>query len=353
MRHTRRRLGILAIALVICFSSAVQGAPHCKEETLEACLTREFSGVVIVIRQGQVVLRAAYGESASGVPNELADRYRIGSLSKTFTGAAAHDLASQGRLDLDAPVHDSLPQFPDMTITSRQLLEHTAGLGDFSQADWKRLLLDPPSRADVLAMALAVKRGRPGRFRYSNAGYVILAAVLERVAGEPIESLVQRTILVPLGLAHTGFATLDADIAQLSVGHDARGRPDTTPYHYDGIAAIGGMYSTLDDLLVWARIQTDPSQRSATFVSRPSGWATGERFERRAQWHAGLTNSHAAFVLRFRDEDSLIVALSNRGGEPAKLGPLVKIVAQEFFSDKPPGANQGPSAAGSIKLRQQ
>ncbi|MCZ7562801.1 MAG: serine hydrolase [Burkholderiales bacterium] len=149
---------------------------------------------------------------------------------------------------------------------------------------------------------------------------MLLAALIEVITAEPLERYIEREVMAPLDLGDTGLAARDSDVAQLSAGHDAKGRRDDAAYRDDGIAPIGGLYATVDDLVVRARAQTDPSARSAACIAAPSGWAQGERFGRRAMWHAGLTNSHAGFVPRFRDEDSLIVALGNRGGKSAVLG---------------------------------
>lgn len=345
--RTRSRWTLrIATAMLLAAAATVsaRGPVSCPTRvTPDACLAKRFSGVVVIVRHGETVLRDAYGvaDATTGEPNRLEHRFRIGSVSKTFTGAAIHQLAARGTIQLDAPVRRAWPSFPgDAQTTVRALLDHQSGLNDFSQAQWKTLLLAPPDRDGRLRLALGVKRDRPGAFRYSNPGYVLLGRLIEEVTGESWESVVHRDVIEALGLTATGIASDDAGISNFSVGHDARGRRDATPYRYDAIAPAGGLYSTADDLVRWARAATDPARQSAAFFAEPSGWARGERFGRRALWHDGLTNTHAAFVLRFRDEDSLIVAVSNRGGRDGRLGPLVRSLAAHYFTVVPGPADR-------------
>jgi D-alanyl-D-alanine carboxypeptidase len=337
-RNVTTLLVLLCCTGLLTWAPATAAAPMkcARNQVPPECLQQQFSGAVVVVRRGETMLRAAYGmaDETTQQANSLQHRFRIGSVTKTFTGAVAHLQSQRGQIDLDRPLSTYLEGFSsDHGVTGRSLLEHQSGIGDFSQAQWKTLLLGSSTAATSMQLAHAVKRSKPGKQRYSNAGYVLLGEVIQVASQQRLDAVIRTQLLLPLGLSNTGFASFDADISNLSLGHDVRGQLDQQPYQYDALLAIGGMYSTVDDLVTWLRALTDNNNMPTAFVQEPLGWARGVRFGRRAMWHDGLTNTHAAFVLRFRDEDSLIVALSNRGGSGSQLGPLVKSLAAYYFPE--------------------
>ena len=109
----------------------------------------------------------------------------ISSIAKTFTAAAILVLESEGRVDLDAPATDYLPGFPYPDITARHMLAHTSGL--------------------TLRGRAAPRSGVGERRVYSNAGYEVLAELLERRTGEPFTATLSRSVLDPLGMRDTSL----------------------------------------------------------------------------------------------------------------------------------------------------
>ncbi len=165
-----------------------------------------FDGMVIVEDHGRIVLKAGYGyaDRETKVPFTPETRAQIGSITKPLTALAVLQLAEAGKLDLSQPVKTYLPDAaePAASATLHQLLTHNAGLIDACGEDYERLTVE-----DLLHRCMA----RPLKFstkedHYSNMGYSILAAVVERVSGEPWETYLDNHEFKPFGMEGAGFA---------------------------------------------------------------------------------------------------------------------------------------------------
>lgn len=293
----------------------------------EARLDRDFSGVVMAACDTGTTYARAFGQAnqATGELMTLDHRFRIGSVSKTFTAALIHRLAQVGACSLSDPVSRYVSGVPTGDrITLAHLMGHRSGLEDFSQDEWRRLLVDSPrpTVGDVHRM-IAVKRlkAEPGKkYSYCNVGYVLLGMVVEQVSGMPYATALQRYLLDPAGLSNTGVADEDSQIARRAVGHGPDRRPDTTHYHYGLVAAAGGMYSTAGDLVRWCSVQD----------SAGLGWQRGERFGRKAMWHTGNTNDFSALIVRFPEVKGAYLVLSNVGRrKPPK--DVFRTIPKELF----------------------
>ena len=152
----------------------------------------EFSGSVLVARDGQILLDRGYGLANRewSIPNDSATRFRLGSVTKQFTAVAIMLLNERGQVDLDAPVKTYLPNAPAAwdRMTVRHLLTHSSGLYDHgSDPRFTQTLFGDPkrrwSREDLvrLSMSYAGPQGAPGeKFLYSDTGYILLGDVIER-----------------------------------------------------------------------------------------------------------------------------------------------------------------------------
>jgi CubicO group peptidase (beta-lactamase class C family) len=265
-----------------------------------------YSGATLLALDGRIVLRKGYGVAndstgALATPETVFD---IGSLAKTFTAAAVLLLESRGRLSLD----DSLPRFLDgvpadkRAITLRQLLSHTAGLDtDFPFESMTAEDYEEVSRDEALRRILAAPVAAPpgGRFQYSNPGYVLLAAVVERAAGEPFRQFVRRALLEPAGMRRTGFwgdglPAVGDDALARSYDEDGqtgdlRLRSGTTWFDLGG----GEMVSTVDDLYRWADALAsgrvlDPDQVRRMWTPGEGGYGLG--------WHTDTTRHGTRYI---------------------------------------------------------
>jgi CubicO group peptidase (beta-lactamase class C family) len=226
------------------------------DSALRALEAKGFSGVIRVDRDGATILEKGYGlaNRAERRRFEPTTVVQIGSNTKDFTLVALLQLQARGRLDM----RDSLAKyFPEATgdkrnITLAQLANHRAGFpiglgGDF----------EPLGRAQFLDAAFRRPLSfTPGtREQYSNTGYSILAAVIEKVSGTTYDEYVRANILEPLGLKNTGFLLPTFDPKRLAHGYrndEDRGTMLSKPHAPDGpywnLRGNGGMLSTLDDM---------------------------------------------------------------------------------------------------------
>jgi len=176
-------------------------------------------GVALYVRMpGQRTWSGAAGKAnlASGAPMRAGDRFRAGSIAKTFVAAATLQLVEEGKFGLDDPLPAVLPasdiaRFPEAGgITVRMLLDHTSGLPEWDDAAFDRGVAAHPHRRytvdQLLDRAAAMPRtSAPGEFNYTNTDYNVLGLVIEHATGKPWRTVVRERILAPLHLAHTSL----------------------------------------------------------------------------------------------------------------------------------------------------
>jgi D-alanyl-D-alanine carboxypeptidase len=189
---------------------------------------------------------------------------RIGSVTKTFTVTAILQLAGEGKLNLDDPVAEYVPEVPlGNTITLRQLARMQSGLFNYTNApEFQQAIFADPRRAftprELLNYATAQPiQFPPGqRFEYCNTNTVLLGLVVQKVSGEPLATFINDRILTPLGMSHTSFPFTNAfpdPHAQGYTKQTADGKETVaTDWDPSWAWAAGAMISTLDDMRVWA-----------------------------------------------------------------------------------------------------
>ena len=219
-----------------------------------------FAGVVLVARDGAPIVAEGFGlaDRENGVPWSPSTISDIGSITKQFTGAAILLLREQGKLALT----DSLPQYFDgvpsdkRSITLHQLLTHTSGISDLENAGD----FDPIERDEFMRRILAQPLSSPpgAQYEYSNAGYSILGAIIEKVTGASYETFVRERLFLPQQMKDTGYLLPKWDFKRVARGYAHDGPWGTIlekPMAPDGpywvLRANGGIYSTPTDMLRW------------------------------------------------------------------------------------------------------
>jgi D-alanyl-D-alanine carboxypeptidase len=251
-RVRRLVVGTLAavalIATVAAGSSTLGGRDGPElEGSLEAVVAAGMPGALVRVRDGDETIELARGEAAPGI------RFRVGSLTKTFVAALTLRLADRGVLSLDDPVATYVPELlhDGDRVTIRNLLDHTAGLFDYT-GDPQLLRDDRPPRA-LVAIADGLERTRPGV--YSSTNYLALGLVLEAATGTPLDELLRQHVFEPFGLEGTtfepgtvpgphlhGHALATHDGVATGTLHDTSGRPATSAW------AAAAVVSTAADL---------------------------------------------------------------------------------------------------------
>jgi CubicO group peptidase (beta-lactamase class C family) len=196
-------------------------------------------------------------------PNTVETAYNLGSINKVFTATAIRQLAAAGRLDLDSTLATYWPAYPNAEVarrvTIRQLLQHRSGIGgNIFEAPPGGTRHDIRHNRDFLQLfvnqPLAFEPGT--RQQYSNAGYVVLGLLVERLSGEDYYEYVKRHIYDPAGMLHTAHYPPDSLPLAAAIGYTrwAMDAPPTGPLHRNTDelpgrgSAAGGGYSTAADL---------------------------------------------------------------------------------------------------------
>src|SRR5262245_1884520 len=197
-------------------------------EELDQLMTRletyGFSGSLLVARNGKVLLEKGYGwaDREHGVPFTAETVFDIGSITKQLTGAAILALEMEGKLKVTDPISKYFPDVPadKAGITLHHLLTHSAGLEDVFGGDFEEM---PRDRLVKTALASKLLWPPGTRYRYSNAGFSLLAAVVEIVSGQPYETFLQERLFKPAGLTKTGYRAPKWPSASLAHGYSPEG----------------------------------------------------------------------------------------------------------------------------------
>ena len=222
-----------------------------------------FSGAVLVAKDGEVLFRRAYGlaDRERETPNTVQTRFRIGSMNKMFTAVAILQLVEAGKVELAAPLGKYLTDYPNREVATKvtihHLLTHTGGTGDIFGPEFDAHRLELRTLADYVK--LYGERGlefEPGsQWEYSNYGFILLGAVIERVTGQSYYDYVHEHIYEPAGMTATGSVPEDQAVPDRRRIHEAKWRdrlaPNTDTLPYRGTSAGGG-YSTVEDLARFA-----------------------------------------------------------------------------------------------------
>lgn len=224
-----------------------------------------FAGVLLVAEGDRILLQRAWQRAgAPGEPIDLDTQFRLGSMNKMFTAVAALQLVQVGKLALDGKVGEYLPDYPNAEIarvTLHQLLTHSGGTGDFfgPEFDAQRLSLKTHDDFVRLFGARAPTHPPGSEQRYSNYGFLLLGAIIERVSGQSYYDYMDQHVFAPAGMQRTGSLPEDVAVPGRAVAWMRKDgawvdAADTLPYR--GTAAGGG-YSTAGDLLKFARALHD------------------------------------------------------------------------------------------------
>ena len=266
-QHQITRLGLEATARPAEFA-----LPHLNESELiralrkkldEAAAGDRFSGAALVAKNGKTVFAQAYGlaDREKKTPNTLKTRFRLGSMNKMFTAVATLQLVQSGKLDLKAPFGNYLTDYPNKDVASKvtieQLLSHTGGTGDIFGPDFDRKRLELKTLQDYVKLYgnRAPEFAAGSRWQYSNYGFLLLGALIEKVSGQSYYDYVRDHVFKPAGMTDTASEPEEQMVADRSLGYTRFGgsglRPNTDTLPYRGTSAGGG-YSTVEDLLKFA-----------------------------------------------------------------------------------------------------
>ncbi len=349
-------------------STPVQTAlPTAKPDPIERALDEfiapyvqdgRFSGSILIARGEDVLVSKGYGMAnrEHDVPNTPQTKFRIGSITKTFTAMAILQLQERGQLSVQDSVCDHIPACPEawQPVTIHHLLTHTSGIPDPTclvderiVASWsseerlrvmelwsseyeQETIASWPSLVDTLLRL----EGQPlmftpgTRHNYCNTGYVLLGHVIERVSGKTYAGYLRENIFEPLNMVNTGHDHNQIVLKGRALGYRRVGPDKFRPEdHLDASAygAAGALYSTVEDLYLLDRaLYTEAlvTQDSLDAMFTPYvdvlptmkygyGWHIGELSNRRVVERGGRLNAFGTSIVRFIDDDVVIIFLCN------------------------------------------
>ena len=187
-----------------------------------------FSGTVLVARGDEVLFQGAYGlaNREHRVSNTLDTRFDIGSITKIMTKTAIGQLAREGKLSLSDTIAEHIPDYPNRSVATKvtidHLLRHTSGLGDIFVDDFfsgsKTRFRSPDDFIDMFAETPLLFEPGEGR-QYSNAGYVVLGAIVAAAGGQPYNEYLEENVLAPAGMTSTMFPSKDLPTPNVATGY--------------------------------------------------------------------------------------------------------------------------------------
>jgi CubicO group peptidase (beta-lactamase class C family) len=310
---------------------------------------------IMVIHDGQPVYVRTFGsrDPAHSLPVRPDTVFEIGSITKQFTAASILQLEEAGKLKIDRPLSDTLPDPPHAKeITLRQLLTLTSGLHDYLDGpEVDRLASHPISYRDLIARIAPLPLDfAPGsRWHYSNTNYLLLGKVIETVSGESYRNYLQHHILDPLHMKDTHTTTDIGHLPNVATGYrHAAGRLERAPIIDASWAnSAGFLLSTLSDLAKWdaalkgGKVVSPASYRQMTtaFMTTRNGSANygfglfvDSIYGQPRVGHTGGTFGSTTADEYFPKQGVRIVAFTNLGDDTPEAGEtLTNIVFADLY----------------------
>lgn len=338
----REKKPILVLAVTVLLALGARGA--CAQESLsekvDAILSKTFKtgepGAALLIKKdGKILMRKGYGTAdlELGVPVEPDMSFRLGSITKQFTSVSILMLQERGKLSVTDPIDKYLPDFPThgQVITIENLLTHTSGIVDYtSLSEWLPLWRKDMTVPEIIALF----KDKPLEFapgehwKYSNSGYILLGAIIEKAAGGTYENFVQKNIFDPLGMNHSYYGSASRVLPRRipGYGRDARGFINAPYISMTQPYSAGSLLSSVDDLALWndailagklikkeslAPAWTAYTLKDGTSAGYGYGWSVSDYEGHRLIEHGGGIMGFSTYGMLFPDDNALVVLLTN------------------------------------------
>jgi dipeptidyl aminopeptidase/acylaminoacyl peptidase len=331
-------------------------------------------------------------EAATGVLNKETgvevttdSVFQIGSMTKVWTATIVMQLVDEGKLDLDAPIVDVLPELkladPEVTkkVTMRHLLTHTSGIDGDVFTDTGRG--DDCLEKYVAQLDQAAQNAPLGAtWSYCNSGFSLMGRVIEKLTGGTWDAAMQERVIRPLGLEHTGTLPEEAMLHRAAVGHV--GEPGSEPVRAPSawglprsVGPAGLISATVGDVLTWARAHLNGgvaadgtrilSEASTAAMTEkeaelPDKYTLGDswglgwiRFGwdgRRLIGHDGNTLGQAAFLRVLPDEGLAVTLLTNGGNTRDLYEDLYREIFAELAGLEMPRPLEPPAEPVSVDV---
>lgn len=287
----------------------------------------KFMGSVAVSKDGEIIYLKSigYAEVASGIKTSNNTKYRIGSISKSFTAVLVLQAVEEGKLDLDQTIATWFPKITNAAkITVKQLLNHRSGIHNFTNsADYLSWNTHPKTEKEMVEI---IEKGGSdfepdSKAAYSNSNYVLLSYILEKTLNKSYSDLLQENIAIPLGLENTyvfGKISIDDDECK---SYKFRGSWQEEPETDFTIPlGAGAITSTPTDLTKFADALFDgklfTTERLDTMKTITEGYGNGifqiPFYNKIGYGHTGGIDGFSAIYSHF-PKDHISYALTSNG----------------------------------------
>ena len=335
-----------------------------------------FSGAVLVSKNGTIILQKGYGlaDREWNIPNTADTKFRIASNTKQFTAAAILQLAEQGKLSLDDKLSKYFSGFPyGDTVTIHMLLTHSSGIQDYYEFEPFKTI--KPLSISTDSMVALLKRQLfdflPSKdIGYSNSGYFLLGLIIEKCSGQSYENYITRHILKIAGMENTGIDRYDTILPERAKGYQKSSNGIINAfdenYRKGTLFAVGSIYSTVEDLYKFERALDGNSilnEASKKKMFTQYGYAIAQEKKKedtantlpenidpywyhigygvqidtflthRRYFTRGFTYGFKSTIYRFIDDNSYIIVLQNNEEGPD--GIAEPLAAMVFGADIP------------------
>ena len=300
--------------------------PLISEIAQQVCQEFKLDSVVWGLVGGQQLLTSG----AAGSISDLSTRYRIASMTKSFTAAAVLSLRDEGVLSIDLPVDEYAPELETICrtesgtrVTLRHLLSMSSGLA--TDDPWADRHLDATAEEmnDLYRQGARYAFSPGTHFEYSNLGFALIGRVVERVTGRRVRDFVDERLLQPLQMSATTWdPPLDHTWAPPTRVQDGQIIPDGTDPLRDGeIAPMGGLWTTVDDLARWVMWLNEANSNTDSQTARLN--VASRRDMQVMHTYAGVialdgdkAPTGYGYGLMMRDDPDLGIVNSHSGGLP-------------------------------------
>lgn len=332
------------------------------DDILKKYKTKTGPGCAVsIIQNGKVIFKKGYGIAnlEYGVPISPSTVFDICSVSKQFTGFAISTLIEEGKISEDDDIRKYLPEVPQLgkTITIRHLLHHTSGLRDYVEtlaaAGW--YYDEMASFNDVMRMVTRQKElnFEPGsEWSYSNTGYNLLAAIVEKVTGQSFISWTDKNIFRPLNMRSSHFLDDYRKVIKNVAYSYYVLRPDSCIKNPSVLSAYGGgsLFSTAEDLSRWViHFEKEVAAKNPVFLrmlqtdmllnGKPVPYAYGLFIDKdhglTRIWHPGSWAGYRAKLIFYPEAGLSLVLISNANDDNLPFQEIADLLLKDKFRPAP------------------
>lgn len=295
----------------------------------------QFNGNVLIAKSNHIIYQKSFGYGVKEKNQLLNDTtlFQLASVSKVITGIGVLLLYEQGKLKLDQPVTDFLPNFPFKNVTIRHLLSHRSGIPNYTYfcdvfLKDQNTVLSNQDILDVIVKHEPKCYLKPNtRFNYSNTNFVLLALIIEKISNQNYSDFLKQKLFIPLGMKHTyTYRNVDVFECNYSQGY-TQSFKQVCHDRFDGVLGDKGIYTTTYDLFLLStalyqnKLLSPQTQQLAYTPYSPekklSNYGLGWRMKKMSTpdkeiFHNGWWHGYrTAFHRRLRDSVTIVI-LSNR-----------------------------------------